>query len=360
MNTPTVAPWVNLHELAACARPLLDEANWAYFAGAAADELTLAANRADWDGLRLLPRVLQPLAGLGSAQVLAGRHMPWPVFLAPVALQRLAHPDGEWACAMAAAAQGAGMMLSSQSSVPVETVARAFAGAQAGPLWFALYQQARRDATLSLVRRAEDAGCEALVLTVDAPVHGVRDRERRAGGGRLAADAQAVRAVHLVDLPPAPSHWDGLLAAAPTWDDVAWLHGQTRLPIWLKGVLHPEDARRAADSSCVAGLVVSNHGGRTLDGVVSTAQALPRVAQALQGRLPLVVDGGIRRGTDVFKALALGASAVAVGRPQVFALACGGALGVAQMLRLLRDELHAAMALMGCTCLADIGPAHLW
>lgn len=349
------SPLIRLSDLDERARERLDPAAWAYFAGAAADELTLAANRSDWDALRLLPRVLRPLAGSHSGTTLAGQALAHPIFLAPVAAQRLAHPDGEFATALAAAAQGAGMILSSQASVAVEQVARAMAEPGAGPLWFQLYWQARRADTLALVQRAEAAGCQALVLTVDAPVHGVRDRERRAG---FALPPEA-RAVHLADLAPGPSDLAGLLASAVQWDDIAWLRQHTRLPLWLKGVLHADDATQAADSGLVQGLVVSNHGGRTLDTCVSTAWALPQVAAAVRGRLPLMVDGGIRRGTDVLKALALGANAVAIGRPQVMALACGGALGVAQMLRLLRDEFSVALALSGCRSPAEIHPGLL-
>ena len=207
------------------------------------------------------------------------------------------------------------------------------------------------------MQRAEAAGFEAIVLTVDAPVQGVRDRERRAGF----ALPPGVHAVHLQDAPAVPpadgTYCAGLPAHAPTWDDVAWLRTQTRLHVWLKGVLHPQDARRAQQLG-VAGLIVSNHGGRTLDTAPPTAQALPRVRAAAGDALPLVVDGGIRRGTDVLKAIALGANAVMVGRPVAHALAAGGALGVARMLRLLRDELEMAMALTGCRTLAEAG-AHL-
>jgi 4-hydroxymandelate oxidase len=202
-----------------------------------------------------------------------------------------------------------------------------------------------------------------LVLTVDAPVAGPRDRERRAGF-RLPA---GVRAVHLDDLPqrgqPRPlavpagasALFEGLLRQAPTWDDVAWLRAHSRLPLLLKGVTHPEDAQLALQSGA-DGLIVSNHGGRSLDGLPASAELLPAVVEAVAGRCPVLVDGGIRRGADVLKALALGASAVLVGRPQLQALAVGGALGVAQMLRLLRDELEIAMALTGCATLAEVGP----
>ena len=345
-----VAP-VNLPDFETHAQTRLSPDAWAYFAGGAADEHTLAANRHDWDRLRLWPRVLRPLAGSHLHTRLAGRDLAHPLMLAPVAYQRLAHPDGELASAAAAAAQGAGMILSMQSSIEVERVARQWQREpDAGPLWFQLAWLADRGHTAALAQRAEAAGCQALVLTVDAPLHGARDRERRAGF-RL---PPGVAAVHL---PADPGSGDlaALLGRAPRWDDVAWLATQTRLPLWLKGVLHPDDARQALALD-VAGLIVSNHGGRTLDTTVSTAWALPRVAEAVGGQLPLVVDGGIRRGTDVLKALALGADAVALGRPQVMALAAHGALGVAQTLRLLQDELAIAMALCGCREVADIGP----
>lgn len=346
--------WVNLHELQQAAETCLDNNARAYLNGGAGDELTLQANHADWAALRLWPRVLRPLAHSQTRLTLAGRELAHPILLGPVAYQRLAHPDGEHATALAAAAQGAGMVLSAQSSVAVETVAKSMQGcAGAGPLWFQLYLQPERNLTRALLRRAQDAGCEAIVLTVDAPVHGVRDRERRAGF-RLPAGVQAVHlpdGVHRGTL-------EQLLTHAPSWDDLAWLQAQTDLPIWLKGVLHPDDAR-AAVAAGAAGLIVSNHGGRTLDTAVSSAWALPRVAAAVQGRVPVLVDGGIRRGTDVLKALALGASAVLVGRPQVHALATEGAMGVARMIRLLRDELAVAMALTGCARLADISPALL-
>lgn len=346
------------------ARTRLDPLAWAYFSGGAGDELTLRANRQAWDALPLLPRVLQPLAGGHTRVQLLGRTLAHPILLAPVAYQQLAHPEGELATAHAAAALGAGLVLSTQASVSLEVVAQAVrAEPGRGPLWFQLYLQPDRGFTRELVQRAEAAGYEALVLTVDAPSHGVRDRERRAGFHL----PPGVRAVNLAGLAPptaAPLQagqsalFDGLLRHAPTWDDVAWLQAQTRLPVLLKGVLHPDDARQAAQLK-VAGLVISNHGGRTLDTTPATAAVLPRVAEALSGALPLLVDGGIRRGTDVLKALALGASAVLVGRPYVYGLANAGAMGVAHVLRLLRDELEIAMALCGCRTLAQATPALL-
>jgi 4-hydroxymandelate oxidase len=340
------------------ARLLLGEAVWAYFSGGAADEVTLRANTQAWQGIELLPRVLRPLAG-GHARVpLLGRELAHPILVAPMAYQQLAHPHGEQATALAAAALGAGLVLSTQASTLLEDVARCFLpDAGRGPLWFQLYLQPDRGFTRGLVQRAEAAGFEALVLTVDAPVNGVRDRERRAGF-RLPAGVSAINLAGLREpamATPRPGHsalFDELLTHAPTWDDVAWLRSMTRLPVLLKGVAHPDDARQAL--ACGAsGLIVSNHGGRTLDTVPATAALLPRIAQAVQGDAPVLVDGGIRRGTDVLKAMALGASAVLVGRPVLHGLANAGATGVAHVLRLLRDELEIAMALTGCRTLAD-------
>lgn len=347
---------VNLADHETQARTRLDAQAWAYFSGGAADELTLRANRAAWDRLELWPRVLRPLAGGHTRVELLGRTLAHPILLAPLAFQKLAHADGELASAHAAAALGAGLVLSTQSSVPMEDVARAMQSEPGrGPLWFQLYMQHDRGHTLELVQRAERAGYEALVLTVDAPSSGARDRERRADF-RLPPQ---VRAVHLDTLPSLGPRslqagqsalFDALLAQAPTWDDVSWLQSRTRLPLLLKGVLHPLDARQALGLQ-VAGLVVSNHGGRTLDTTPSTATALPRIVQEVGGRMAVLVDGGIRRGTDVLKAMALGADAVLLGRPYLYGLANAGAVGVAHVLRLLRDELEIAMALTGCRTL---------
>lgn len=356
---------VSAADYEALARERLDPAAWAYFSGGAGDEITVHANCRAWQQLWLQPRVLQPLAGGHTRVDLLGRTLAHPVMLAPVAYQRLAHADGEIGTALAAAAQGAGLVVSLQASTSMEDVARAALGdVHRGPLWLQLHLQRERQHTLALVQRAEAAGYEALVLTVDAPTSGVRDRERRAGY-RL---PPGIGPVNLKDLPATPPArlapgqsplFDDLLLAAPTWSDVEWLAGATRLPLLLKGVLHEADARQAA-SLGVAGLIVSNHGGRTLDTAVPTAWALPRVVDAVNGRVPVLVDGGIRRGTDVLKAVALGARAVLIGRPYVHALACAGAMGVAHVLRLLRDELETAMALSGCRTLADATPALLF
>ncbi len=356
MTTPTdndqraspLAGLVSLADHEARAHAQLDAAAWAYYSGGAADEITLRANRAAWDQIELRPRVLRPLGGLSLASELLSQALPCPILVAPMAHQRLAHPDGELATAVAAAAVGAGLVLSQQSNQPLEAVARHYlADSDRGPLWFQLNALGDRGWLRELVARAEATGVEALVLTVDAPLNGVRDRERRAAFSLPAGLATP-------HLPPASARsLDQLLAQAPSWNDVEWLLANSHLPLLLKGVTHPDDAALACGLG-VAGLIVSNHGGRVLDTLPASATLLPEVAAAVAGRCALLVDGGIRRGTDMLKALALGADAVLVGRPVLHGLANAGATGVAHVLRLLQDELAAAMALCGLRTLAEI------
>jgi 4-hydroxymandelate oxidase len=370
MNGAPAVPLVQalpagLHTLAdhaVHAQRLLDPATWAYFSGGAGDEITLRDNQAAWQALRLAPRVLRGLARSDPGIELLGRRWPHPLIVAPMAYQRLAHTDAEMATAVAAASQGAGFVLSTQASLPLASIAAAIRKDPGrGPLWFQLYFQRERSATLALVQQAQDAGYEALVVTVDAPLQGARDAQRRAGF-RL---PPGVSAVNLADSPSAGQARQGasplteLLGSAPTWDDIAWLQQATLLPVILKGVLHPDDALQARRLN-VAAVIVSNHGGRTLDTVPATGEALPFIAEALAGQTPLLVDGGIRRGTDVLKALALGARAVLVGRPCIWGLTNAGAVGVAHVLRLLRDEFDMAMALCGIASPADASRALLW
>lgn len=313
----------------------------AWLEGGAADEITLRDNEAAWQALRLRPRVLRDLAGSQLGCTVGGRVLPHPLFVAPMAHQSALHPQAEVGCAVAAAALGASFVLSCQASTALEDVARLYlADRGRGTLWCQLHWLDTRDTSLGYLQRAADAGFEAAVLTVDAPVQGHRDRER-ASGFLLPPGAGSV------NLPPtAPHTLASLLAAAPTWRDLAWLTGHSPLPVWVKGVLHPQDAVLAAEHGA-SGLIVSNHGGRQLDTAPATAQALPEVAQAIGQRLPILVDGGLRRGTDVVKAFALGAQGVLVGRPIARALADGGAQGVARALRQWLDELAIALALCG-------------
>lgn len=349
------------HETHAQSR--LDAAVWAYFSGGAADEITLRANRQAWDRLSLRPRVLRPLQPLDLSCHLLGKSWPTPLLVAPMACQRLAHPDGERATALAAAALGAGLVLSAQTSTAPEAVAQlALGDAGRGPLWFQLYGLGDRAWMLELVQRVQQAGYEALVLTVDAPVNGVRDRERRAGftlpPDWLALPGPAAPAGGPGG-PGGPVGLQALLSQALSWADVEWLLAHSPLPLLLKGITHPDDARQAA-SLGVASLICSNHGGRVLDTLPATVELLPAIVQAVQGACPVLVDGGIRRGTDIVKALALGAQAVLVGRPVLYGLANAGATGVAHVLRLLLDEFMAALALCGIDRLADLKPPCLW
>lgn len=336
------------------ARERLTEQAWAYLAGGAADEVTLRENRTAFDRVKLRGRVLRGPAGMDLRLRLFGQVFDHPIFLAPVAYQKLAHPRGELETVLGASAMKAGMVLSTLSSVTMEEVA----GAAQTPLWFQLYLQPDWEWNEEMLRRAEAAGYQAVVLTVDAMVNGVRNREQRAGFGL----PEGVAAAH-----GKGRGWnaerDGdlrkLLASAPSWKDLERLQSLTRLPVLLKGIMTAEDAGTAVELG-IKGIVVSNHGGRTLDTLPATIDVLSEISDRVAGRVPLLLDGGIRRGTDVLKALALGASAVMVGRPAVFALAAAGAPGVAHVLGILKAELMAAMALTGCDTLQSIDSSVIW
>lgn len=333
----------------------MDAAAWAYLQGGAADERTIQANLNAWATCNLQPRVLADMRGGHTRCTLFGETLAHPIILAPVASQCLFHSEGELATTLAASVMQGVAVVSTQASHRLEDIAHHNQSLGQGLLWFQLYWQGSRDATLALLKRAETAGYRALVLTVDAPVSGARNREQRAGFNLPANMAN-------LNVPPTPLPlvpeggsvvFDSLMTVAPTWDDVAWLVKQTSLPIVFKGILHPADAIRAIDVGA-SGIVVSNHGGRVLDSVTATFHALPEVAKAVNGAVPVLVDGGIRRGTDIIKARALGATAVMIGRPYIHALSVAGALGVAHLIRLLREELEIAMALTGCKTLDDI------
>lgn len=341
------------------ARRHLGEEAWAYFAGGAADEVTLSGSRPAFDGIHLLPRVLRDLQGGHSRVTLFGREFLFPILVAPIAYHRMAHVDGELATVLGASAMGAGMIVSTRASVPVEDIAKA---AQS-PLWFQLYIQPDRGFTADLVLRAEAAGYEALVLTVDAPLNGMRNRLQRSGFHMPpGVEAVNLRGMAVPDLsPPGAGEnvaFGPLLDVAPTWRELDWLLSLTKLPVILKGILHPDDAALAVEHGC-AGIAVSNHGGRTLDTLPPTIEMLPEIADRVAGRVPVFLDGGIRRGTDVFKAIALGANAVFVGRPCIFGLTVAGAVGVAHVLNILRAEFEVAMGLTGCATVDQIQRGHV-
>lgn len=340
---------VSLEDYEAVARERLSPEVWAYLSGGAADEVTVRENRAAFDRRTILPRLLCDLRGAHTRLTLLGREFAHPILVAPTACHRLFHPEGEMGTLLGAAALEAGMVVSTSASTPLETLA----AENLAPLWFQLYIQPDREFTRKLVRRAQEAGYQALVLTADAPLNGIRNRERRAGF-QLPPDLAAVNLRGMTPSPPADRVFGStLLNLAPRWEDVAELCASTPLPVLLKGVLHPADVAPALEAG-IAGIVVSNHGGRTLDTVPATIDALPAVVTAAAGRVPVLMDGGIRRGTDIFKAIAAGADAVMIGRPVIHGLAAAGAPGVAHVLKILRGELEMAMALAGCATLADV------
>ena len=331
----------------------------AYVAGGSGRDTTVAANVAAFARWAVYPRLLRDVKAGHTGINLAGEDYAHPIFLAPVAFQKLAHPAAELDTARAAHAMDSCMISSTLSSAALEDIARA-----AGPQrWFQLYFQSRREDTLALTERAAQAGFRAIVVTLDAAIQVPSQRALRAGF-RMPADCVAANlrghaAPDQAERAPAASRiFQGVMRDAPTWDDLGWLMRTTRLPLWIKGVLHPDDARALKELG-VAGLVVSNHGGRSLDGAPASLDALAAIRAAVGRDFPLLFDSGIRSGTDVFKSLALGANAVLVGRLQMYALSVAGALGVAHMLKLLREELEVCMAQAGCAQVAEIGPGAL-
>lgn len=327
------------------ARARLDPGAWDYQAGGAGDELSLEDNARAWDRLRLRPRVLVDVAARDLSTAAFGVTLDHPIIVAPTAAHRLSHPDAERASAAGAAAAGALFTLSTISSAPMEQVA---AVAPDAPRWFQLYAPTDRPACRDLVERAAASGFSAVAVTVDLPLPGNRERDVRSG-------FEVDLGVHLPPDQPVDPETGIVILPTMDWDDLAWLRSVCQLPLIVKGVLRADDATRAVELGC-DGVWVSNHGGRQLDTSVAAIDALPDIAAAVDGGALLVVDGGVRRGIDVLKGLALGADLVAVGRPVLWGLAVDGSEGVRRILDILRDELALAMALAGCRSLADITP----
>ena len=333
---------LSLPEFEARAHDRISSGAWARIQGGAADEITLRWNLEAYQHIRLRPRVLVDVSKLDTRVSLFGQELPFPIFLAPTGAQRFVHPEGEIAVARGAGAANATLVISSSASVRVEEVAKA----ATGPVWFQLYVQRDRAFTRDLVQRAEAAGCRALCVTVDSPTHGARNREYSA-------------MTELPDRQLPNLKGRDYLDPTLTWKDIDWLRSFARTPVLLKGILNPDDAALAAKAG-VAGIIVSNHGARNLDTVPATIDALPLVVEKVAGRIPVLVDGGIRRGTDVLKALALGASAVAIGRPYLYGLGVGGADGVTRVVQILRKEFEMAMMLTGRPAIAGIDRSVLW
>jgi len=330
---------LNVHEYEALARERLEESNpgaWHYYQGGSDDEVTLRDNRAAFERLRLRPRVLVDVSKLETSTTLLGSSISMPICVAPSAQHGWAHPDGECATARGVAAAGTLMVASSSATRKLEEIAEACSG----QLWFQLYIRSLAQAQ-SFVQRAERSGYKAIVLTVDLPKLGNRERDRRYDFAAPFLEG---------NYDPEDDSWIG---DTLTWETVDWLRTITSLPIVLKGILTAEDAALAVEHGA-AGIVVSNHGGRQLDGAPASIDALPEVVQAAGGRCEVYMDGGVRRGTDVLKALALGARAVFVGRPVLYGLIVDGEEGVQHVLEILRTELETAMALCGRPTLESI------
>jgi isopentenyl diphosphate isomerase/L-lactate dehydrogenase-like FMN-dependent dehydrogenase len=342
-------------DLAARARELVDPRAWQYLVGGSGDNHTLRSNVTGWAAVALAPRMLVGVGERDTRLRLLGHDLAAPILVAPTASHGLFHPRGEVETAQGAA--GSLFVASTNSTCPVEDIG----AAATGPWWFQVYVQEDRDFTRELVARAEQAGAAALVLTIDLPVAASGTAARRDQVVGLAGSAYGNLA-GLQRSPAAVSRHrpnDPDFTPTLTWADVGWLRSLTALPVLVKGVLRPDDADRAVAQG-VAGVIVSNHGGRALDTVPATVDVLPSVVAAVAGRVPVLVDGGIRRGTDIAKALCLGANAVLVGRPVVWGLAVGGADGVRTVLDTLQRELADAMALLGAPTLADLTPDLLW
>lgn len=341
---------INLQAYEAAAAARLPRMVYDYYAGGANDEILLRNSRSAWDALALRYRVMRDVSARSLSVQLPGHTLDWPVIVAPMAFQQMATPDGEVATARATSAMGCGMILSTLSNRTIESVR----AASSGLLWFQLYIYRDRGITAELVRRAERAGCTALVLTVDTPILGRRERDLL-NGFHVPAEFDAPNLGVAMRDTLASQHdtasalatfisnyWD----ASISWHDLAWLQSITSLPIYVKGIVRGDDAALALEHGA-AGVIVSNHGGRQLDTALPTARALADVARAMDGRGVLLVDGGIRRGTDVLKALALGAHAVLLGRPLLWGLAVDGEAGARRVLQLFRDEIDLAFALAG-------------
>lgn len=345
-SAPAMLP-LNLHEYEAAARALLSPMVYDFVAGGSGDEVTLRACRAAFNRWRLVPRALRGLPPVTTATTVLGQPVASPVLIAPASLHALVHADGELATARAARAAGTIYTMSTAASMAIEAVAPA-----AGPWWFQLYVFVDRGLTRDLVARAAAAGATALVVTVDTPVLGRREADER---NRFALPPGLAMA-NLRVPEPAPgavaaegsrlTSYASVVEPALSWADLDWLAARSPLPVVPKGILHPADAARAVDHGARA-IVVSNHGGRQLDGAVAALDALPAIVEAVAGRAEVLLDGGVRRGTDVLTALALGARAVLIGRPIHWGLAVGGEAGVRHVLELLQSELARDLLLCG-------------
>ena len=345
---------INVADYEALAAEKLEPGALGYFAGGAADERTLRRNVEAFGEWELIPRVLVDVSNVDTSIELLGQRLSMPVMVAPVAFQRGAHPEGEEAMARAAGAAGTAMCLSTIATATPATVAGA---APDTNKWLQLYCFRDRAVTEAILQEAVESGFTAVALTVDAPRAGRRERDLRTQV-KTEAQAPAVQAAVGSDVPLTPKQVFDLIDPSLDWDDLAALVASCELPVLLKGVIAPADAELAVEAGA-AGIVVSNHGGRQLDGVPATIDALPDVAEAVAARVPVLMDGGVRRGGDVLTALGLGASAVLVGRPALWGLTVNGEAGALHVLELLRNEIELGLTLLGCPTPADVTRRHV-
>lgn len=361
MTAEELAAIVTVDDFETLAHAKLSAMAYEYLASGAGDEVTLGENRLAFDRIRLAPRHLVDVSKIDTACTLFGRAHAFPILLAPTGYHKLFHPEGELETVEGANASDAILVASIFSTVAFE----AMSAASARPLWFQIYVNPNRGFTKDLIETVQAVGCEAICLTVDSPVNAVRDRERRAGfvlpegvarANLTKLGASVAAAAHR---PTGRNIYTAVRAADATWKDVEWLRSLTAVPLLLKGIVNPADAVTAVNCGC-DGIIVSNHGGRVLDTVPAAIDLVAPIAARVEGRVPILADGGIRRGTDIYKALAKGASAVLIGRPYVYGLAAAGAAGVARVVEILRSELEITMGLMGRPTLRSIGPDSLW
>jgi isopentenyl diphosphate isomerase/L-lactate dehydrogenase-like FMN-dependent dehydrogenase len=346
---------INVADFARLAEERWEPGYWWYVAGGAGDEVTLRDNLEAFQRLQLRPRSLVDVSDVTTATTVLGSELAMPLMVAPTSVQRLAHPDGEPALARATGAAGTVYCLSSLGSVRPRELAEAAPETQ---LWFQLYWTRDRGFTRELVAETAEAGFGALMLTIDLPRAGARERDLRTGFSLPDGLRMPNLPRTLVGSASFHEILGELVDTSLTWRDLEWLRSECPLPLVVKGVLTAEDAALACEHGA-AGLVVSNHGGRQLDGVPASLDALPEVAEAVGGRAEVYLDGGVRRGTDVAKALALGARAVFVGRPALWGLATGGEESARRLLELLREEILLALVLLGCATPEAVGAAHV-
>jgi len=328
---------------------------WSYIVGGAGDERTLRWNREAFSRFRLRPRVLVDVSSVTTETTVQGTPVSMPVLVAPMAFQQIAHEEGEVAMARGAAAAGTVMCLSTVATATPADIAAAAPGA---PRWLQIYVFRDRDVSDEVIAQALESGFGALVLTADLPVYGIRHREARMGFAAPEDDVPAIVAARARGGKVGGIHSLGLLESGLEWGYVTELVERWQVPVIVKGLVTAEDAILACEHGA-AGVVVSNHGGRQLDGAIASLEALPEVVEAVGERAEVYLDGGVRRGTDVVMALALGARAVLVGRPALYGLAFGGAKGVEQVLEILREETENALALLGCRSPAEVTPTHI-